>query len=75
MSVVTPAVAVAEPGALLPDVDVVQRPLVLFTVVVLDPPEARGAGPAGGKANQIKGQLNAKQSTRYQTMTGDSEQL
>lgn len=45
VSVVTPAVSVAHVGTLLPDVDVVQRPLVLLAVVVLDPAETRGTGP------------------------------
>lgn len=49
MSVVAPAVSVAHAGTLLADVDVIQRPLILLSVVVLDPAEPCGTGPAGHK--------------------------
>lgn len=45
MSVVTPAVSVAHVRTLLADVDVIQGPLILLAVVVLDPTEPGGAGP------------------------------
>lgn len=44
---VAPSVSVAHAGTLLADVDVIQRPLILLSIVVLDPAEPRGAGPAG----------------------------
>lgn len=37
--------SVAHVGALLADVDVIQGPLVLLAVIVLDPSEPRGTGP------------------------------
>ena len=45
MSMVTPAMSVAHVRTLLADVDVVQGPLILLSVVVLDPAEACGTGP------------------------------
>ena len=45
MSMVTPAVSVTHVRTLLTDVDVVQGPLILLAIVVLDPTEPCGTGP------------------------------
>lgn len=45
MSMVTPPMTVAHVRTLLADVDVIQGPLVLFSIIVLDPSESRGTGP------------------------------
>lgn len=54
MTVVAPAVSVAHVGTLLADVDVIERPLILLPVVVLDPAEPRGTGPAGQRVHKHK---------------------
>lgn len=42
---VTPTMSVAHVGTLLADVDVIQGPLILLSIVVLDPAEPCGTGP------------------------------
>lgn len=42
---VTPTMSVAHVRTLLADVDVIQGPLILLAIVVLDPAEPRGTGP------------------------------
>lgn len=42
---VTPTMSVAHVRTLLANVDVIQGPLILLSVVVLDPAETRGTGP------------------------------
>lgn len=45
VSMVTPSMSVAHVGTLLANVDVIQGPLILLSVVVLDPAEPCGTGP------------------------------
>lgn len=45
VTVVTPAVSMTHAGTLLTDVDVVQRPLILLSIVALDPSEPGCTGP------------------------------
>lgn len=61
--VVAPAMPVAHLWALLSDVDVIQSPLVLLAVVVLDPAEPCGTGPAKEPV-QTEHQTTARQRRR-----------
>lgn len=45
VSMITPSMSMAHVGTLLADVNVIQGPLILFSIVVLDPTEPCRTGP------------------------------
>lgn len=55
MSMVTPAMSVTHVGTLLANVDVIQGPFILLSIIALDPAEPCSTGP------KRKGQKKPKQ--------------
>lgn len=50
---VTPAMSVTHVWTLLADVDVIQGPFILFSIVVLDPAKPCGTGPEDTAHTQV----------------------
>lgn len=60
MSMVTPAMSMTHVGTLLANVDVIQSPFILLSIIALDPAEPCSTGP------KHKGQKNQKKSVKLE---------